>query len=399
GRTLWRIPGAKGTPLAKDKQYRLTAAQQSMPAVFNRAGYDTFRTCKAGNVYPEANRLFTVSKIAKKNVRPKTDNSDWHAEQVLEYLEHREASNDHDPFLLYFGFTHPHDPRNGKPELLEKYGAINQGDLNTPNPKAPALPVNYLPAHPFHHGHPGLRDEEKVQGVKTRRDEATVRNEMGREYACIENIDRQVGRVLDQLEAMGELDNTYIFFTADHGIAVGRHGLMGKQNLYEHTWRVPFIVRGPGIEPGSKTSAMVYLLDLLPTFCELTGTPIPETVEGESFADLLRGQTDRGRDHVYGAYCGGTKPGMRSIKTGHWKLIKYNVLDGAVQETQLFDLETNPDEYLHQHFNPDLQSQLGISPSREQVNLAEDPAYAERRAELEQLLRDQQRALGDPYEM
>ena len=399
GRTLWRIPGAKGTTLEKDKQYRLTAAEQSMPAVFNRAGYDTFRTCKAGNSYPEANRLFTVSKIAKRNVRPRTDNSDWHAEQVLTYLQQRAQSNDRDPFLLYFGFTHPHDPRNGKPELLEKYGAVNSGELNTPNPKAPALPVNYLPAHPFHHGHPGLRDEEKVQGVKTRRDEATVRNEMGREYACIENIDRQIGRVLDKLEAMGELDNTYIFFTADHGIAVGRHGLMGKQNLYEHTWRVPFIVRGPGIQPGAETSAMVYLLDVLPTFCELAGIPIPNTVEGRSFASVLQGKSNKCRDHVYGAYCGGTKPGMRSIKTGRWKLIRYHVLDGAVQETQLFDLETNPNEYLHEHFNPDLQQQIGIKPSREQVNLANDPKFADKRAELEKLLREQQQELGDPYEL
>ena len=86
-----------------------------------------------------------------------------------------------------------------------------------------------------------------VQGVLKDRSRAAIRNELGREYACIESIDRQVGRVLDKLEAMGELDNTYVIFTSDHGIAVGRHGLVGKQNLYEHTWRVPLLVRGPGI--------------------------------------------------------------------------------------------------------------------------------------------------------
>jgi arylsulfatase A-like enzyme len=89
-----------------------------------------------------------------------------------------------------------------------------------------------------------VRDEKAVSGVWDRRDEATIRNEIGRDYACSEIIDIQIGRVLARLEEMGELENTYIFYTADHGIAIGRHGLQGKQNLYEHTWRVPMIVKG-----------------------------------------------------------------------------------------------------------------------------------------------------------
>src|SRR5690606_38056196 len=189
---------------------------QSLPAVFNRAGYDTFRTCKRGNSFNEANELFTVRRVATKREGTAEGGSQWHGDQVLEYLEAREAAGDADPFLIYFGFSHPHDPRNARPELAKKYGARNEGPPASPNEKAPPLPDNYLPAHPFPHGHPGLRDEEKVQGVLTRRDEATVRNEIGREYACIEDIDRQVGRVLDKLEAMGQLDNTYVIFTSDH---------------------------------------------------------------------------------------------------------------------------------------------------------------------------------------
>ena len=99
------------------------------------------------------------------------------------------------------------------------------------HPDSPPLPENYLPAHPFPHGHPGLRDEVKVQGVMKRRDEPTIRNELGRQFACGENIDIQIGRVLDKLEEMGELDNTYVVYTSDHGMAIGRHGLQGKQNL------------------------------------------------------------------------------------------------------------------------------------------------------------------------
>jgi len=397
GRTVWRIPGARGTPLKNDEAYHLSAAQQSLPAIYNRAGYDTFRTCKEGNSYPAANHLFTISKIASRAMRQDPRNTQWHGERVMEYLQQRAKSNDQDPFLLYFGMTHPHDPRYGVPELLEKYGAVNEGELTTPNPGAPPLPNNYLPAHPFPHGHPGLRDEEKVQGVLKRRDEATVRNEIGRQYACIENIDQQIGRVLDQLEAMGELDNTYIFFTSDHGMSVGRHGLMGKQNLYEHTWRVPLIVRGPGIQAGSRTAALVYLLDLLPTFCELTNTPIPDAVDGESFSKVLTGTEEAARDYVYGVYAGGTKPGMRSIKRGRWKLITYDTLGGSVQETQLFDLKENPEELLAEHHTSELKRQLGNMPTPLQVDLAENPQYAKKRAELEQLLSEEQRRLGDPY--
>ena len=122
--------------------------------------------------------------------------------------------------------------------------------------------------------------------------------------------------MLEQLEATGELDNTYIFYTADHGIAIGRHGLQGKQNLYQHTWRVPFIVKGPGIKPGSRAEGNIYLLDVLATLCDLAGIPAPETNEGVSFRPVLEGKQPTVRDVLYGVYNGGTRPGMRSVKKG-----------------------------------------------------------------------------------
>ena len=128
-----------------------------------------------------------------------------------------------------------------------------------------------------------------VSGVGERRDERTIRNEIGRNFACGENIDIQVGRVLKKLEAMGELDNTYIFYTSDHGMAIGRHGLQGKQNLYEHTWRVPLFVKGPGIKAGSRVTGNVYLLDTLATLCDLAGIEAPATNEGRSFKPVLMG--------------------------------------------------------------------------------------------------------------
>ncbi|MCD6339356.1 MAG: sulfatase-like hydrolase/transferase [Verrucomicrobia bacterium] len=398
GRTVWRIPGIRGAPVKQPKSFAREAAQESLPAIFNRAGYETFRTCKRGNSFEEANRLFQFRQDATKRGSTPETGSAWHADRVLEFLERRAASGDRKPFLIYFGFSHPHDPRNAPPELAAKYGASNEGPPARPNPKAPPLPPNYLPAHPFPHGHPGLRDEERVQGVGKRRDEATVRNERGRYYACIENIDRQIGRVLQKLKAMGELDNTYIFFTADHGIAVGRHGLMGKQNLYEHTWREPFIVRGPGIRPGSRASGFIYLLDVLPTLCDLAGIRTPPTVEGKSFRPVLEGRADRIRDVLYGVYCGGTKPGIRAVKTADgWKLIKYDVLEGKVRRTQLFNLRENPLEFLPEHYAPALRQLLAIAPKPWQTDLADNPRFAAKRKELEALLRREMKRFGDPY--
>ena len=394
GRTLWNIPGAKGPGPTFPKALRKQAAQQSMPAVFNRAGYDTFRTCKRINSFPEANSLFAVSRETDREATKQE--SAWHGDRVIEFLDQRETRKDQDPFLIYLGFSHPHDPRDAPLELAAKYGAVN-GIATKVNPKAPPLQINYLPAHPFHHGHPGLRDEEKVQDVMTKRDEATVRNELGREYACIENIDVQIGRVINKLESMGELDNTYVFFTSDHGIAVGRHGLFGMQNLYEHTWRVPFIVRGAGIKPGSQASGYIYLLDVLPTLCDLAGIEIPEVVEGKSFRSVLESKADRIRDVLYGVYCGGTKPGMRAVKRDGWKLIEYDVLDGKVRETQLFNLKQNPHELLAEHHSPELKVLLKNEPAANQVNLADAAEHASKRRELEQLLKSEMKRLGDPY--
>lgn len=390
GRTLWHLPTAPGA--IEKGLCPAGLEEQTMAAVFNRAGYDTVRTCKNGNSYEGANKQFTIRNDATKRGGTDETGSAWHGDQVMNYLEDRSRQDERKPFLIYYGFSHPHDTRDGKPELLEKYGAINHAEkeiLPPAHPNQPELQANYLPEHPFPHGHPGLRDEVSVSGVWEKRDERTIRNELGRQYACGENIDIQIGRVLEKLEAMGELENTFIFYTADHGMAIGRHGLQGKQNLYEHTWRVPYIVRGPGIAPGSRAPGNIYLLDTLSTLCDLTGVEAPETSEGISFKPVLMGEKETVRDVLFGVYCGGTKPGMRCVKKGDWKLIKYDVLDGEVHETQLFNLAENPNEFLAEHGkkNPI------------QTDLAENPGHAEKLAEMEALLLEEMRRRDDPYRL
>ncbi len=400
GRTAWHIPGKKkkngvDVHIAPDN-----LADFTLGAVFNKAGYDTMRTCKKGNSYAGANEQFTVVHDATKRGGTDETGSAWHAEQVLAYLKKRDAKSE--PFFIYFGFSHPHDVRDGKPELLAKYGAKNHKDkkiLPEAHPKQPKLPANYLPAHPFDNTHMSVRDEQSVPGVWGNRDENTIRNELGREFACSENIDIQLGRVLEKLEAMGELENTYIIYTSDHGMAIGRHGLQGKQNLYEHSLRVPFIVKGPGIKAGVRTKQGMYLTDVLATVCDLAGVEKPATNEGISMVPVLKGESDTvlGRDTLYGLYSAGAKPGMRSVNHDGWKLIKYEDAKSKFSHTQLFNLTENPNEYIDQHHAPAVIKLTGFTPKENQTNLAADPKYAMKLKEMEDLLLQQMIKLDDPY--
>ena len=128
---------------------------------------------------------------------------------------------------------------------------------------------------------------------------------------------------------------------------------------------------------------------MLPTLCDLAGAEAPKTSEGISFKPVLEGKKSTVRDVLYGAYCGGTKPGIRCVRSGDWKLIKYDALDGKVRETQLFNLADNPNEFLPQHRR---ENPL-------ETDLAESPKYADRRRELEALLLGEMKRLDDPYRL
>ena len=134
---------------------------------------------------------------------------------------------------------------------------------------------------------------------------------------------------------------------------------------------MPYIVRGPGIEPGSRSDALIYLYDTFPTFCDLADIDIPTSIDdndGRSFRAVLEGDSTTHRESVYGMYAGGRRPGIRSITDGRFKLIKYDVDNTNTQVTQMFDLDTNPFELLPDHGTP---------------NIAESPAYAAIRNQLE----------------
>jgi len=142
-------------------------------------------------------------------------------------------------------------------------------------------------------------------------------------------------------EKKGEMDNTLFIFAGDNGLALGQHGLFGKQNHYEHSIRVPLIFAGPGIPVGEQRDSYAYLLDIYPTICEYLNIERPETVEGLSLYPLIKDNSKSNRDTLYFAYT----DMMRSVKNDRFKLIEY--ASECCRKSQLFDLENDPSEILN----------------------------------------------------
>ena len=155
----------------------------------------------------------------------------------------------------------------------------------------------------------------------------------------VSEVDEQIGRVLNALDATGERERTVIVFASDNGLAMGQNGLLGKQSLYEHSVGVPMLIIDPRSKKhGFKTDALCYLYDLYPTLCDIAGIEIPASVTGVSLKPLLEGTTDKLRDDIFLAYSNQ----QRALIKDDYKYIIYNV-EGKITE-QLFNLKKDPKE-------------------------------------------------------
>ncbi|MGN0741598.1 MAG: sulfatase-like hydrolase/transferase [Candidatus Fimadaptatus sp.] len=226
------------------------------------------------------------------------------------------------PFFVYTAYLAPHDPRTMPRRFEEMY-----------DPEAIHLPPNFRAEH-FDFGVHTIRDEVLAAYP---RDEREVRRHIAQYYAMITHLDDQIGRIIDKLREKGLLDDTIIVLAGDNGLACGEHGLMGKQSLYEHSVRVPLLISGPGIPAGLRVDNYVYLMDIYPTLCELTGTEIPASVQGISFAPMLRDPGYVTRPELYMMYC----ELIRAVQDDRFKLIEYR--NGPCgNRFQLFDLKADP---------------------------------------------------------
>ena len=236
------------------------------------------------------------------------------------------AKKSEKPFFAYVAFNAPHDPRQAPKEFVDKYPL-----------KRIEVPKNFLPMYPYKDkigcSH-SLRDEKLGPMPRTEHSIKVNRQEY---YAIITHMDVQIGRILDQLEKSGLGKETYVFFSADHGLGVGHHGLFGKQNLYEHSTRVPFIVSGPDVPKGKKVAAPIYLQDVMASSLEIAGVEKPEHVQFNSVMSLARGETKKSSyNAIYGAYLSL----QRSVTVKDKKLLLYP----NVPVARLYDVAADPME-------------------------------------------------------
>jgi arylsulfatase A-like enzyme len=244
------------------------------------------------------------------------------ADAAIEFLGERDPER---PFFCYVAFTAPHDPRMSPGNFNRMY-----------RPQDMPLPPNFLPQHPFDSGDLTVRDENLLPWPRT---PELVREQLSEYYGLVSHLDQQVGRIVAAVQEQGLDQNTIIVYAADHGLALGSHGLLGKQSLYEHSMRAPLIVVGPGIAAGDRQS-LVYLHDLFPTILEWADVPLPAENEGRSLRPWLSAAgaeaANGGREVLFTAY----KDTIRAVRDERWKLIRYPQID----RTQLFDLVADPHE-------------------------------------------------------
>jgi arylsulfatase A-like enzyme len=322
----------------------------NFPRAMKDAGYFTYHHGKRGNTCPPIQKLFDVDRYVSHDEKERRSGAPGKeiADAAVEFLKTRAKDK---PFFMYLAFGNPHDPRVASPEARSKVD-----DARLP------LPANYRPVHPFDNGEMLVRDEQLAAWPRTPEE---VRKHLGDYYAVIAQMDAEIGRILQALRDTGEADRTIVVFSSDHGLALGSHGLMGKQNVYEDGLKVPLLLSGPGV-PRGRSDAFAYLFDVFPTVCELAGLPAPPGIDGKSLVPVLRGSAASVREAMMLAY----RTCQRAARKGDWKVIRYP----QIHRTQLFHLKDDP---------------------HETKDLSDDPAHAEKAKEMLELLARLQKEYDD----
>ena len=306
-----------------------------------------------GMMNPKCLRIDAERNIEKHNTQGwSTDVFYDAAESFIDKTWDREK-----PFMMYISTNAPHDPRHVPQDILDRFKNVTE-------------PPNFQPSHPFDNGHMKVRDEMVYKPPHTTE---IVARERAIYLAMCAQIDDRIGQLITKLDTIGELENTIILFTADHGLAVGEHGLMGKQNLYDGSWRVPMVLAGPGIAKGQIRQGLAYLHGIYPTIAELAGIDAPEHTKPFEFASTVRGEAE-GLPAVYGAYTPNVKKnnGVRAVRSGNFKLLYYT----HSEKKQLFNLADDP---------------------WETKDLIDDSKYSEKADQLFASLQDWMKNSGDPH--
>jgi iduronate 2-sulfatase len=255
------------------------------------------------------------------------------ARKAVEFIKSKKEK----PFFLALGFQKPHDPFIAPKKYFDMY------PLEICNP--PVLPEGWTP--PFKHT---LPNETAIFNKFTDQDK---REFLRSYYACTSFMDAQLGKVLDALEASGQLDNTLIFFFGDHGYHLGEHNWWNKVTIFEKGTNAPFIVAGQSVaKKGVVSNSMFEFIDIYPTLADVMKLKdTPSYLEGKSFKKMLKNPTKPFRNFTSSVVSRGAMLG-RMVKNTEWRYIEW---DDAKKGVELYDQQNDPIEY---------------------HNLANDPAYS-----------------------
>jgi arylsulfatase A-like enzyme len=306
----------------KDRNPKLAPADgPNLPVAMKAAGYETWHLGKKGNTATLIQATFDHNHYASNDQAERMNGNPGgeYADGAIKFLtQERDKAR---PFFMYLAFGNPHDPRVADKKWMDLY----QRD------EIP-LPANYAPQHPWNIGSNTVRDELLAPFPRT---PEAVRQHLHDYYAVITCLDSHIGRILATLKTQGLEENTVIIFSSDHGLAMGSHGLFGKQNVYDAGYRAPLIFAGPGIPHGS-SKALCYLMDIMPTICDLGAARQPEGLDALSLSPVLSGKQGKIRDSLFLTYTNT----QRAIREENWKLIRFPLIG----RTQLFDLANDPHE-------------------------------------------------------
>ncbi|MEN8829159.1 MAG: sulfatase-like hydrolase/transferase [Lentimonas sp.] len=257
------------------------------------------------------------------------------ADEGIGFIE--SAAKKGTPFFMYMAFNAPHDPRQAPKEYIDRYPLSRI-----------ELPKSFVPQYEDQgpQGVPIIRDEKLIPFPRT---EFAVKVNRQEYYAIITHMDTQIGRILDALDTSGKADNTWIIFSSDHGLSVGHHGLVGKQNMYEDGMCAPFIIVGPGVKSGQKLDIPIYIQDAMATALDIAGD-VPASIDYKSVLPLLDGTATKTHDSIYGAYMGT----QRMMMKDGWKVIAYPQL----KKVKLFNIEKDPLEMIDLSKNPEYTGKL-----------------------------------------
>ncbi len=347
-------------------------SQQTFPKLLQKNGYSTalfgkwhLHSIPTGfdeyGVFLDQGTYFDPDMIVTGATLEKTKgySTDLVADRSIDWLKQQETKDK--PWLLMCQFKSPHyswDPDEKNKALFkdEKYPHPHNFDQDPSKGKAPnelKVPISTL--QEWNH-FPEAWAAIMPQGMNAEEQREWNFQTFMRNYlACVASVDSNTGRVLNYLEESGQLDDTLIVYTSDNGMFQGEHGLIDKKFMYEEGLKVPLIVRYPkSIQKGSVSKDFVGNHQIAATFLDYAQIPIPGDLQGRSFRPVLEGNTPADWDQSFYYHFLGTiadrKRGIYGIKTQRYKLIHYyNNMD----EWELFDLNSDPQEMHDQYDNPE----------------------------------------------